>query len=92
MWGSNDEVGSVTIDLNELGEQSFVVRDGSGEAAPTWSERLSGPEVAGTFTFRVLVTEDPDASTSVGVPPRRHVRGSRARVSAPQSHKRETSE
>ena len=67
MWGSNDEVGAVTIDLNTLGEQSFTVRDGSGEAAPTWSERISGPGVAGTFNFRLLVTTDPNPSTSVGV-------------------------
>ena len=67
MWGSNDEVGAVTIDLNTLGEQSFTVRDGSGEAAPTWSERISGPGVAGTFNFRLLVTTDPNPATSVGV-------------------------
>ena len=67
MWGSNDEVGAVTIDLNTLGEQSFTVRDGSGEAAPTWSERISGPGVAGTFNFRLLVTTDPNPSTSVGI-------------------------
>ena len=75
MWGSNDEVGAVTIDLNTLGEQSFTVRDGSGEAAPTWSERISGPGVAGTFNFRLLVTTDPNPATSVGVCLRARRRG-----------------
>ena len=66
MWGSNDEVGAVTIDLNTLGEQSFTVRDGSGE----WRRRGRSASAARrrrTFNFRLLVTTDPNPATSVGV-------------------------